>query len=606
MTTTLATNVWQHIACVYDGSNQIIYINGVAVKTQARTGDVTYDNAPTYLGLLGTTGYTGKMDQVSIFDYALPATGTNSVATLYGGGTAVTNPMALSPKPIAYYQLGDQSVDNGANYLVPNNSLQDYVFNFIPADRITIPSITIASTATISIWVNIRAFQSATQQALFGDLNTTKLAVFQGSGVLRLIYYDAPAGGVITTGLLIADFINKWHHIALVQDGGAATVYIDNVNEGPLGGGLARPEFTNIGGLSTGSIPINGFVSNAAIFSTNLPATGAESIASLYNNGTPPDLSSYSNLERWYKLNAQDTFDGTNWTIKDYAGSNDGTSYGMTSANLIQSNLQHISGYSPYALSLDRADGQRLRMSNGIQLGTNKAVSMWIKFNNGTGNITIILSNGSYQRYTALGTSSGYLTVSICEPTVCTGITTTYTIVNDVWFNLIISGDGTTATVYVNGQNSGQGADRTPSIIDVGNYQNNVYGLDGDLSNLAVWQSNSLTSAEATEIFNSGRPSNLNNFSGIKPTAWWQLGTNSYFDANTSRWTCIDEIGTNDIYTVTNDMSEDDIVNGPGYSANGLGTSSIEIIGDAPYSTANGISNSMDVLSRSTDLPPTV
>ena len=54
------------------------------------------------------------------------------VSTLYGGGTAVTNPMSLSPKPIAYYQLGDQSVANGAtsDYLVPNNSLSDYVFDF--------------------------------------------------------------------------------------------------------------------------------------------------------------------------------------------------------------------------------------------------------------------------------------------------------------------------------------------------------------------------------------------------------------------------------------------------------------------------------------------
>ena len=32
------------------------------------------------------------------------------------------------------------------------------------------------------------------------------------------------------------------------------------------------------------------------------------------------------------------------------------------------------------------------------------------------------------------------------------------------------------------------------------------------------------------------------------------------------------------------------IVDGVGYSASGLGTSSIDIIGDAPYSTANGIS----------------
>ena len=614
---------WNHIAVTYDSVNSAkMYLNGgspvvntnqttpIQYGTDFISNNVTIGSAPAGGSTSSPTGptqhFNGSIDQVSIFDYALPATGTNSIATLYGGGTAVTNPMALSPKPIAAYQLGDQSVDSGANYLVPNNSLQNYVFETSPSGSkyFTIPSITISTTATISIWFNIKTLGSV-QQVTFGGTISNKLC-FRLSTNLQILYFDtASSFASLVTGIPPTNFLNKWHHLALVQDDNGATVYIDNVYEGVIA--LRTPTFTNIGNFDGGSTTLNGFISNAAIFSTNLPATGTESIASLYNNGSPAlDISSYSGLQRWYKLNAQDTFDGTNWTIKDYAGSNDGTSVNMTSANLIQSNLQHTSGFSPYALSLDRADGQRLRMSNGIQLGTNKAVSMWVKLNNGTNGITIILSNGSYQRYAALLTSSGYLTVSICEPTVCTTITTTYTIVNDVWFNLIISGDGTTATVYVNGQNSGQGTDRTPRIQDVGNYSSNLFGLDGDLSNLAVWQSNSLTSVEVTEIYNSGIPTNLNNFSGTKPTAWWQLGTNSSFNANTSQWTCLDEIGTNNISTATNDMSEDDIVNGVGYSANGLGTSSIEIIGSAPYSTANGISNSMDVLSRSTDLPPTV
>ena len=45
-------------------------------------------------------------------------------------------------------------------------------------------------------------------------------------------------------------------------------------------------------------------------------------------------------------------------------------------------------------------------------------------------------------------------------------------------------------------------------------------------------------------------------------------------------------------------MTNDDITNGPGYSANGLGSSTIDIVGDAPYSTANGLSENMDVLDR--------
>ena len=38
--------------------------------------------------------------------------------------------MSLSPKPVAYYPLGDKSAFNGSNYLVPNSSLKDYVFDF--------------------------------------------------------------------------------------------------------------------------------------------------------------------------------------------------------------------------------------------------------------------------------------------------------------------------------------------------------------------------------------------------------------------------------------------------------------------------------------------
>ena len=45
------------------------------------------------------------------------------------------------------------------------------------------------------------------------------------------------------------------------------------------------------------------------------------------------------------------------------------------------------------------------------------------------------------------------------------------------------------------------------------------------------------------------------------------------------------------------------IVNGVGYTGNGLGTSTIDIVGDAPYSSANALSENMDVLDRTTDVP---
>jgi hypothetical protein len=134
--------------------------------------------------------------------------------------------------------------------------------------------------------------------------------------------------------------------------------------------------------------------------------------------------------------------------------------------------------------------------------------------------------------------------------------------------------------------------------------------IDGQISNVAVWNTD-LSSSEINEIYNEGVPGNLHNFSGTAPVSWWQIGSNSSYleDPNPNppnvigRWTCLDEVGTNNAES-SNNMTNDAITDGPGYSASGLGTSSIDIKGDAPYSTANGLSENMDVLDRTTDVAP--
>ena len=112
---------WNHIAVTYDSNGAKMYLNGgtPVVNTSQTTpisyavdfisDNVTIGSAPAGGSTSSPTGptqhFNGLIDQVSIFDYALPQTGTNSIATLYGGGTAVTNPMALSPKPIYYCSI---------------------------------------------------------------------------------------------------------------------------------------------------------------------------------------------------------------------------------------------------------------------------------------------------------------------------------------------------------------------------------------------------------------------------------------------------------------------------------------------------------------------
>ena len=630
---------WHHLVGVFTPSTSLeLYFDGQLVDTTSTSASSQYNASNNLqIGARGdSTGFfNGEIDQVCIFDYALPATGTNSVATLYGGGTAVTNPMSLSPKPVAYYQLGDQSVSTGptSDYLVPNNSLQDYVFDFIPNDFIDCGDNDIFSftngTGTdlpfsLSAWVYMHdatGFRVITKYTTDNAPPIEWYLYTTGSGILRLRLYDVAASANIGRGYSVAmtNFENQWINIVGTYNANELNsglkIYINGsrVDDQDAGTGSGYQGMSNtdnpvrIGRMGTGYA--NGEFSNVSIFNTEL---SLEQVEAIYNNGTPNDISSLSPIA-WWKLNAADTFDGTDWTIKDYAGSNDGTSSGMTSANLVQSNLQHTSGFSPYALSLDGAnDYLKLNntLNNSILFGqTSFTISAWIYLSsiNTPSNNPVISNLGN-----VAARQSYMLRVSSLKSIVVSVVTTTGTfqLVSgngsfefDKWEHITITLENQELKCYLNGRQVGSTITNVSGSVvnSVGEGHIGARGtgvtsqvFGGNLSNIAVWQGSAQNSVT---LYNNGVPGDL---TSLNPSAWWQLGSNSSFDTN---WTCLNEGSLTGLNAVSVNMTEDDIVNGVGYSANGLGTSSIEIVGDAPYSTANGISENMDVLDRTTDVP---
>ena len=144
----------------------------------------------------------------------------------------------------------------------------------------------------------------------------------------------------------------------------------------------------------------------------------------------------------------------------------------------------------------------------------------------------------------------------------------------------------------------------TTQPVEIGRYQSTRY-FDGSISNASIWNT-ALTSTQVSEIYNEGVPSNLNNHSAYSNlVSWWQLGSNTSWV--NPYWIALDEKGTNNGQSqniaAPNNMGENAIVDGVGSYANGVGTSSLEVIGDAPYSTANALSVNMDVEDRVTDKP---
>lgn len=84
-------NQWQHIAATYDGSILRLFLNGVQVGTVSKSG--TVDQNANVLAAIGNTpsgdtagrAFSGRIDDVCIFDQALSAT---NIQNIYNNGSA--------------------------------------------------------------------------------------------------------------------------------------------------------------------------------------------------------------------------------------------------------------------------------------------------------------------------------------------------------------------------------------------------------------------------------------------------------------------------------------------------------------------------------------
>ena len=628
----ISPNNWYHIALTSEGTVAKFYLNGVLLHTGVSGTSYLNSGDNVMIGKWGVTSnyeFHGQIDGVSIFNYAVSS---SQVTTLYGSSsTGIGNPMSLSPAPVAYYPLGDQDAFNGADYLVPNSSLKDFVFDFIPNDYIDCGDVPLEGVYTISFWIN----PDATPSVLYflfdkRDGSTTNISARVTQSSNNTIRFQIGTTNFSSTDTLTN---NSWNNVVLIANGASSKIYINNgtANTGTLATPPNTTESFFIGtdNAQQSAYFFNGQMSNIQIFNTELPATGSNSVETLYNNGSPlTSMSGFTSLQGWWKLDASATYDGSDWTIEDSSSnSNDGTSSGMTQANLVQSDLSFKSGYS-YALDFDGIDNSILVGNSPIVTGV-FTISMWIKRTSLTSPESAasqyliqkdnISTNRVYNCF--LFTSTGKLGffVSSTGSYDSTHRIDTLTAINDTnWHNVVFvnNGNGVVNQVYVDGAEASYSTQGTGvSALHSSTINARLCGSDyyapanfyGSMSNVSMWNA-ALTSSQVSEIYNEGVPSNLNNHSAYSNlVSWWQLGSNtSWVDPY---WIALDEKGTNNGQSqnvaAPNNMGENAIVDGVGSYANGLssGMGGDEVIGDAPYSSSNSLSVNMDVEDRTTDTP---
>ena len=137
----------------------------------------------------------------------------------------------------------------------------------------------------------------------------------------------------------------EWHHIAMTStgDGDAATpckLYLDGALATSWTGvtwsatAPASTIYFLVGVGRNNYHKFNGNIDECAMWTRELPATGDESIESLFEDG-PTDLSvtHSTSLRNWWRM-GDPSFDGT--TVEDVVGTSDLTASNMVSGNAVE------------------------------------------------------------------------------------------------------------------------------------------------------------------------------------------------------------------------------------------------------------------------------
>ena len=595
-------NTWYNLVVTSDGTTVKMYVNGSQVTLDSTTvvaRDFTnvWINSAKYSA--SNFGIIGKIDGVSIFDYALSS---SQVTTLYGDSTnGPGNPMALPSPPIAYYPLGT-SAWNG-EYLAENNAIGDYVFDFDGSnDYINLNSDILFNTNqsfSFSSWVNLDSYSDP-----YPYLANLKTNVTDGIGIFisnNSSYAGVNVGSTDssitkgrTTGDISSTFLNSWNNVVVTYNGNGANTLSNfsiYVNGSPValtttGNYSTMPNTANnIGRRSNSYHYLDGKLSNVQIFNTAL--TGAD-VETLYNYGSPiktlANIPQSSNLKAWYKLDASEAYNNTTteWSIDNnqnpsaYASSLD---FDSASSDYIDcgnnASLYPRTGDMSYSFWVNPDVLSGLQTIYGRTAMSTSAKGVNINLSGSEVRVFMGVGvSGQWGVNTGGGTGGGALITSNSGLTVGQWSHIVLTLDRDGDGVIYINGVAVvTAAMNPNDYSSVDIVDSRSNLIGNGNAYSNV-----KISNMSVWNT-SLTSAQVSELYNNGTPSNLSNHSATSNLiSWYKLNntTTGIEDAKSSN------DGTNNGATEYAGFVNTLVGNSSGMSQANLVQSDLQTV--APYS----------------------
>jgi hypothetical protein len=356
------TTEWVNVCIVRSGNSVELFLNGIS-----------YGNGNSNAGTPGSTAT--RFDTIGASPYGLHtfaqfdeivAWSNNTVnpVDIYNGGTPTTISGA-----VAHYKMGEDA-NFTSNWLVDNSALDNYSkrsFSFDGVDDyVNIPNNTdlnFSSDYSVSFWIN------TTSTALLSPLSNQSKFLFRlyaPANQIRLQLYDG-SGGFLNLDNTQAFNDGQWHHIAFTTEATTTAnkviVYFDGApltNKGTqLNVGSQLSAFAYEIGRNSGTWNFNGGIDEVSLYDSELSAS---QISDIYNGGTPTTL--LSGAVAHYRMGEDASFNGTNWTVPDNVGTNNGTSNGMMVDALVGEAPNYSSGGISNGMTIEDRIGESPNSKN--------------------------------------------------------------------------------------------------------------------------------------------------------------------------------------------------------------------------------------------------
>ena len=526
---TLDDGQWHNVVVTADLGARV-FIDGRAATAGStwETGAIGFTaggTSPFYLGQQVSSGspslnYTGHIDEVSYFDYALTAA---QAVDIYNGGVPTNLAlMATWLKPIGYWRMGDGTfsattvANDGTLGSAADLSLHSSVIRSYQAPR---PGIILGltATATRSLTYNVSASFS---------VGVTVAASTSG---------DTPATASLTMGVDATAAVTT-SFVATASSSVGVTVV------------ATRSLTYNASASSTLGLTVSATVSSSASPLTASMTMGAMMIATRslqFNPTASMSVGLTAAATRSLQFNPTASM-----------------SVGLTAA----ATVTYVSGFSSsYSLLLDGTnDYVSLGNPSELQITGAMTISVWIKTSDGTNHRIIDKDNsGSVRSWILILVSDKIRWVRFASGGAASTIDSVATVDDGNWHHIAVTNNPSgTCAMYLDGSatsftevttNGDDGITMRDSAanVELGRFSvGPSQFFDGLIDEFAIFDS-VLSASDVSSIYNSGEPDDLSSFS---PVGWWRMGDGTEDGAGTT------------VYDMSSNSNNGTLTNGPTYS----------------------------------------